>query len=567
MILLSVVITSVFYIKDYPKIIPILFLTLGFGLIGFLDDYLKVVMKRSDGLYPKQKMALQIVVTAIFAFYMVKYSGVSLAMLIPFSGGKYLDIGWLAIPLMFFVVIGTVNGTNFTDGLDGLASSVTVLVATFFTVVAVGTKSGIEPITCAVVGALLGFLLFNVYPASVFMGLGDGHAGGVAVDGGRGAEHEVLAVVAAHHVQDDQRAVEVIIVVFDGLGHALAHRLISGKLDDGGDVRALGEDLLHVLVLGHVRIVEAEVLAGDLLHAVQHHGGSVIIVICHDHVIAGIQKFDAGVAADIAGTAGNQNCHSPVPLSLITCSLVENNLVFCNREQGVHIVKSTTPALENNIESISRNVNGTAERRGLLYDVRKAGDVCTCDDGDRYWLAANGHVYVWDYVLSSASKPSWFYFTNIRAAAFFLADETVHHLSPSGRVTRMERTYADYNGPIDKVYRFATQHFGSYDRLKDVRRVVFQTRSDTDTKIRITYKSDYETRRDLTDIESFSWRLCPRDLTHRYLGVPQFALAAVRKPGCRHVRHFTMTLENHEAFRDMSLVGAQIYYNYQGRDR
>ena len=71
---------------------------------------------------------------------------------------------------MFCVVIGTVNGVNFTDGLDGLASSGTVLVATFFTVVAIGTKSGIEPITCAVVGALLGFLLFNVYPASVFMG-------------------------------------------------------------------------------------------------------------------------------------------------------------------------------------------------------------------------------------------------------------------------------------------------------------------------------------------------------------------------------------------------------------
>ena len=169
-ILLSVVITSVFYIKDYPKIIPILFVTLGFGLIGFLDDYLKVVMKRSDGLFPKQKMALQIVVTAVFAFYLVKFTDVSLTMLIPFSGGYYLDIGWFAIPLLFFAVIGTVNGVNFTDGLDGLASSVTVLVATFFTVVAIGTKSGIEPITCAVVGALLGFLLFNVYPASVFMG-------------------------------------------------------------------------------------------------------------------------------------------------------------------------------------------------------------------------------------------------------------------------------------------------------------------------------------------------------------------------------------------------------------
>lgn len=169
-ILLSVVITSVIYIKDYPKIIPILFVTLGFGLIGFLDDYLKVVMKRSDGLFPKQKMALQIVVTAIFAFYIIKFTDVSFAMLIPFTGGKYWNIGWLAIPLLFIAVIGTVNGVNFTDGLDGLASSVTVLVATFFTVVAIGTESGIEPVTCAVVGALLGFLLFNVYPASVFMG-------------------------------------------------------------------------------------------------------------------------------------------------------------------------------------------------------------------------------------------------------------------------------------------------------------------------------------------------------------------------------------------------------------
>ncbi len=169
-ILLSIVITSVFYIRTNPQIIPILFVTLGFGLIGFLDDYLKVVMKRSDGLFPKQKMALQILVTAIFAFYLVKVTNISLTMLVPFSGGKYLDLGWLAIPLLFIAVIGTVNGVNFTDGLDGLASSVTVLVATFFTVVAIGSKSGIEPATCAVVGALLGFLLFNVYPASVFMG-------------------------------------------------------------------------------------------------------------------------------------------------------------------------------------------------------------------------------------------------------------------------------------------------------------------------------------------------------------------------------------------------------------
>lgn len=170
MILASIIITSLFYVKDYPRIIPILFMTAGFGVIGFLDDYLKVVLRRSDGLLPWQKMILQFVVTTVFAVYMVRYSGIELTMLIPFSGGKYLNIGWLAIPLLYFAVIGTVNGVNFTDGVDGLVSSVTIMVATFFSVVTIGTNAGIAPITCAVAGALLGFLLFNVYPASVFMG-------------------------------------------------------------------------------------------------------------------------------------------------------------------------------------------------------------------------------------------------------------------------------------------------------------------------------------------------------------------------------------------------------------
>ena len=134
-ILAAVVITSLFYVNDYPKIIPVLFLTVGFGLIGFLDDYLKVVLKRSDGLLPWQKMALQIVVTAVFAFYLVNYSNVSLTMKIPFWSGHYLNLGWFAVPVLFFAVIGTVNGVNFTEGLDGLASSVTLNVAVFFTVV------------------------------------------------------------------------------------------------------------------------------------------------------------------------------------------------------------------------------------------------------------------------------------------------------------------------------------------------------------------------------------------------------------------------------------------------
>ncbi len=170
LILISIVATSLLYVKDYPRIIPILFSALGFGLIGFLDDYIKVVLKRSMGLRAWQKMLGQLLVTGILAYYMISRLDISMAMKIPFVSGKYVDFGLLNIPILFFIVIATVNGTNFTDGLDGLASSVTVLVATFFSVVSIGMDAGISPVTCAVVGALLGFLLFNVHPASVFMG-------------------------------------------------------------------------------------------------------------------------------------------------------------------------------------------------------------------------------------------------------------------------------------------------------------------------------------------------------------------------------------------------------------
>ena len=168
--LTAIIVTSLFYVKDYPKIVPVLLLTIGFGIIGFIDDYLKVVLRRSDGLLPMQKMLLQIILTGIFAFYVVKIAHIPLTLLIPFSGGKYWDIGWVAIPLMFIAIIGTVNGTNFTDGLDGLASSVTVIVAAFFTAVTLAFNGGVAPITSAVLGALMGFLVYNVYPSKIFMG-------------------------------------------------------------------------------------------------------------------------------------------------------------------------------------------------------------------------------------------------------------------------------------------------------------------------------------------------------------------------------------------------------------
>ena len=86
-ILTSIIITSLFYIRDYPKIIPVLFMTVGFGIVGFLDDYIKIVMKRSEGLNPKQKLAGQILITCVFAYYLMNSDEVGTEALIPFTGG------------------------------------------------------------------------------------------------------------------------------------------------------------------------------------------------------------------------------------------------------------------------------------------------------------------------------------------------------------------------------------------------------------------------------------------------------------------------------------------------
>ena len=170
-ILASILLTSLIYIGKFTEILPVLFMTLGFGIIGFLDDYIKVVKKRSLGLTPLQKMALQFIVTGVFIYYYFKIAGLDTSIKIPFvSGDGFVMPTWLFIIFVFIVVLGTVNGVNFTDGLDGLASGVTVIVATFFTIAALSLNPSMTPITGAVVGSLLGFLLFNTYPARVFMG-------------------------------------------------------------------------------------------------------------------------------------------------------------------------------------------------------------------------------------------------------------------------------------------------------------------------------------------------------------------------------------------------------------
>ena len=212
-------------------------------------------------------------------------------------------------------------------------------------------------------------------------------------------------------------------------------------------------------------------------------------------------------------------------------------------------------------------MNGTEQRPGLLNDVRAEDVITGFDDGNRYWVCANGHAYLWDYLLSARTDPSWFYFTNIYAAAFFRTVGKSYHLDSRGRVSVFIRNFMDYGAAIEKVYQFPPQFFDTYDRLKDVLHCIFTVRSDTDSVVRIVYESDYEKRADLTDIRSMSWKLTPRNLAYRCLGIQKFAHVARRKPGCRHVRHFSMRLENAERAQDLAIISAQIYFRYLGRDR
>ena len=253
-----------------------------------------------------------------------------------------------------------------------------------------------------------------------------------------------------------------------------------------------------------------------------------------------------------------------------TIQLVDNNLVFCNTQQGVHIIRDSSTAYENNIVGISLKVNGGENHKtGLLDAIRAAAAdaVCSVDNDRRYWVCVSGDVYEWDYQLSTYKAPTWFYHSGIAAAAFVQNADKLWHLDTQGRITAFARVFSDYGGAIEKYYQFPTQHFGSYDRLKDVTRVEFATRSDTDSTAAIRWSCDYMDAEDPTRIVNWSNALAPRNLAHRSLNVRRYAGVATRKPGLRRIRHFTMRLSNNQAGEDLSIISAQIFYKFQGRDR
>ncbi len=156
-ILISIALTSVLFLEGNTATQVVLFSTVGFGMVGFLDDYIKIIKKRSLGLTALQKLIAQLIVTCIFAYLLLHYVGIDTKIMIPFMTRKLWDLDIFYWPFLAFTTLAVVNAVNLTDGIDGLASSVTVLVATFFMTVALMMQNEAASIVAATVGSLLGF--------------------------------------------------------------------------------------------------------------------------------------------------------------------------------------------------------------------------------------------------------------------------------------------------------------------------------------------------------------------------------------------------------------------------
>ncbi len=264
--------------------------------------------------------------------------------------------------------------------------------------------------------------------------------------------------------------------------------------------------------------------------------------------------------------------------------LVENNLVFANRT-GVYMLLDTTPANENNIVCISRKINGSAERPGLLRDIAEGAEdnICSCDDGTHYYLTSNGHTWAWNYELSSWKDPAWFYLTNTNAVALICEAGEIFQIDNRGRLVGLHNQFNDYGSSIERVFCFPTMNFGSYDNRKNVNSVIVTLGAYELENTRLSYLTDYETRADLTNLRivplqtgdsSVSSAALPtqsRPQSSAGVGTrPQsdsFPAVFRRRPMCRRVLHFTMKLENNNLNEDLELIGAQVLYNLQGRVR
>jgi len=168
--------------KELLPLALTLVLAVGNGMIGFVDDFCKLVKKQNEGLHPWQKLVLQVLIAVLYLVAMVRFCGLSTTLYIPYVGLE-LELGIFYYVLAMIVILGFVNSVNLTDGVDGLASSVTLVVGLFYAVAAYLSMDRSLILTAAcIIGGTLGFLMYNFHPARVFMGdTGSLFLGGIVV--------------------------------------------------------------------------------------------------------------------------------------------------------------------------------------------------------------------------------------------------------------------------------------------------------------------------------------------------------------------------------------------------
>lgn len=181
--IIPLILVGAFCSKEYPRLIPLILVTLGFGAIGFIDDFIKVVKKRKDGLYVKQKTIGLLLVATAFTIYLVYGTDLGVEVNIPFFGVTNSAVFF--IPFTIIYLYATTNAVNLTDGLDGLLSGITLIVMVLFTVIAMtkGEWDYLKVFSSIIAAGCLGFLSFNLHPAKVFMG----DTGSLALGGAVGA--------------------------------------------------------------------------------------------------------------------------------------------------------------------------------------------------------------------------------------------------------------------------------------------------------------------------------------------------------------------------------------------
>lgn len=169
--LIAIIIMCLLDTSNLKNVFPLLFVTLGFGIVGFVDDFIKLVLKNPKGLKPSYKMLGLLIISGIFVAYILIQQRVSTDIIIPILKTEVTLPTIVYIPLIILVLLATTNSVNLTDGLDGLATGVVAIIMAFFTIVGMMLqKQEVVDFSSIIVGACLGFLMFNLHPAKVMMG-------------------------------------------------------------------------------------------------------------------------------------------------------------------------------------------------------------------------------------------------------------------------------------------------------------------------------------------------------------------------------------------------------------